>query len=48
MIVAVDVARDVSTVDVVSVVEMMTDSIGSGAEMMVSRTVSMLVTVVVS
>ena len=47
VIVAVDVAREVSTVDVVSGVEMMTDSTGSGAEMMVSRTVRVRVTVVV-
>lgn len=48
VMVAVDVAREVSTVDVVSGVEMMTDSTGSGAEIMVSRTVRVRVTVVVS
>ena len=48
VMVAVDVAREVSTVDVVSGVEMMTDSTGRGAEMMVSRTVRVRVTVVVS
>lgn len=46
--VAVEVAREVSTVDVVSGVEMTTDSTGRGADMTVSRTVTVRVTVVVS
>lgn len=48
VMVAVDVAREVSTVDVVSGVEMTTDSTGRGAVMTVSRTVTVRVTVVVS
>lgn len=46
--VAVETAREVSRVDVVSGVETSADSTGNGADIMVSRTVSMRVTVVVS